>query len=279
MNRVVVFALSYLLAIWLWLLGAVAVRVSRRCGARATIVFLLFCIMTTIDADKPSDRSGSGSCPRIEQVVEVSSGLRDGEMDGGSTNFTITAYSATASNHCFAAAWPAGFIPHGSRIELHEKSPSLTNGWACVRQYVVEPGQTNLCDTIAITNGSPPSAFYRLYVDALAISFPLLPSTVRTSGYCLTVATSADSIPVVVERSERPQEYPAPDLGFAENPFVSCFTHRSFTSASQVLSCDTPTSSVILKAELRHARMQAAESHDLRQVLPKKRCLQTVAAR
>ena len=147
MNRVVVFALSYLLAIWLWLLGAVAVRVSRRCGARATIVFLLFCIMTTIDADKPSGRSGSGSCPRIEQVVEVSSGLRDGEMDGGSTNFTITAYSATASNHCFAAAWPAGFIPHGSRIELHEKSPSLTNGWVCACQYVVEPGQTNLCDT------------------------------------------------------------------------------------------------------------------------------------
>lgn len=220
MNRVVVFALSYLLAIWLWLLGAVAVRVSRRCGARATIVFLLFCIMTTIDADKPSDRSGSGSCPRIEQVVEVSSGLRDGEMDGGSTNFTITAYSATASNHCFAAAWPAGFIPHGSRIELHEKSPSLTNGWVCARQYVVEPGQTNLCDTIAFTNGSPPSAFYRLYVDALAISFPLLPSTVRSSGYCLTVATSADSIPVVVERSDRSPEYPAPDLGFAENPFV-----------------------------------------------------------
>ncbi|MCR5840144.1 MAG: RHS repeat-associated core domain-containing protein, partial [Kiritimatiellae bacterium] len=190
----------------------------RRLPLSLLVAFSLLAVCTSLDAEK-TNRLAGVFC----QLAELYESPRPRDLPEPSnavTNFTITAYVVTTSNQYFEAAWPEVFIPHGSRIELHEKSPSLTNGWACVRQYVVEPGQTNLCDTIAITNGSPPSAFYRLYVDALAISFPLLPSTVRSSGYCLTVATSADSIPVVVERPERPPEYPAPDPDFAADPFA-----------------------------------------------------------
>ena len=73
--------------------------------------------------------------------------------------------------------------------------------------------------------------------------------------------------------------YIAVRSGRKENIGISCSTRRSSISASQVLSCDTPTLSAILKAEPRHARKQAEELRDSRQVLLKRPSLQTDAVR
>ena len=147
--------------------------------------------------------------------------LRDADPDEGPTNLVFTAYSVTPSNEVFAADWPESILPYGSRIELHERQFSLTNAWCPVREYIVGLGQTNLCDTLALTNGHPPAAFKALYGDSLAITFPGLPTIVNSAtGRRLSVSTTADPVSVSVERSLRPPEFTPYDPGFAADPFA-----------------------------------------------------------
>ena len=147
--------------------------------------------------------------------------LRDADPDEGPTNLVFTAYSVTPSNEVFAADWPESILPYGSRIELHERQFSLTNAWCPVREYIVGLGQTNLCDTLALTNGHPPVAFKALYGDSIVITFPDLPTIVNSAtGRRLSVSTTADPVSVSVERSLRPPEFTPYDPGFAADPFA-----------------------------------------------------------
>ncbi len=147
--------------------------------------------------------------------------LRDADPDEGPTNLVFTAYSVTPSNEVFAADWSESILPYGSRIELHERQFSLTNAWCPVREYIVGLGQTNLCDTLALTNGHPPVAFKALYGDSLVITFPDLPTIVNSAtGRRLSVSTTADPVSVSVERSLRPPEFTPYDPGFAADPFA-----------------------------------------------------------
>ena len=209
-----------------------------RCVAfcrRRTIDAVVAAVFTGIAVHCGATKSTNGN-DRAGGSWEVSRGgaetqgedvaLRDADPAEGPTNFSFTAYAVTPSNESFAAAWPEWMLPYGSRIELHEKLFSLTNGWAPVREYVVEPGQTNLCDTLSITNGHPGIAFKALYGDSISITFPGLPSVVDSAtGRRLSVLVMSDgsapvSLPVAVERSERPAEFPPSDPAFAADPFV-----------------------------------------------------------
>ena len=187
-------------------------------------VFAGFSVAMTINsfptnADKTSnrlDRCEGGS--DLHGAVYVPRDIEPGE---GPTNLAFTAYSVTPSNEVFAACWPVSMLPYGSRIELHERQFSLTNAWYPVREYIVGLGQTNLCDTLALTNGHPPVAFKTLYGDSLVITFPDLPTIVNSAtGRRLSVSTTADPVSVSVERSLRPPEFTPYDPGFAADPFA-----------------------------------------------------------
>ena len=187
-------------------------------------VFAGFSVAMTINsfptnADKTSnrlDRCEGGS--DLHGAVYVP---RDIGMGEGPTNLVFTAYSVTPSNEVFAAGWPESILPYGSRIELHERQFSLTNAWCPVREYIVGLGQTNLCDTLALTNGHPTVAFKALYGDSLVITFPDLPTIVNSAtGRRLSVSTTADPVSVSVERSLRPPEFTPYDPSFAADPFA-----------------------------------------------------------
>ena len=187
-------------------------------------VFAGFSVAMTINsfptnADKTSnrlDRCEGGS--DLHGAVYVPRNIEPGE---GPTNLAFTAYSVTPSNEVFAAGWPESILPYGSRIELHERQFSLTNAWCPVREYIVGLGQTNLCDTLALTNGHPPVAFKTLYGDSLVITFPDLPTIVNSAtGRRLSVSTTADPVSVSVERSLRPPEFAPYDPDFAADPFA-----------------------------------------------------------
>ena len=187
-------------------------------------VFAGFSVAMTINsfptnADKTSnrlDRCEGGS--DLHGAVHVPCDIGMGE---GPTNLVFTAYSVTPSNEVFAVGWPESILPYGSRIELHERQFSLTNAWCPVREYIVGLGQTNLCDTLALTNGHPPAAFKALYGDSLAITFPGLPTIVNSAtGRRLSVSTTAAPVSVSVERSSRPPEFTPYDPDFAVDPFA-----------------------------------------------------------
>ena len=246
MASLVYCALTYILCVLLALFATVAFRAIGRRGLGFVFAFLSSCVLVTIVADKTTNRTDICDARLPGDGAETLSHLRDAEP-GTATNdpppLAFAAFGATASNVVFSAIWSTN-VPPGSRIELHEKLWSLTNAWSPVLSLFVLPSATNWTETLPVATNRPTAAFYSLYADVLSISFPSLVSTGCTSGFRLSVATTDDPIPVLVERSERPAEFPPYDPGFAENPFADS-PGLSYDSTNGTVTADGPGSFVL----------------------------------
>ena len=149
----------------------------------------------------------------------LTGGTRSGDATNGPdapTNLCFRSFTMSPSNVLYSISFTESEVPYGSRIELHEKTFALTNGFSPVAQHIVGVGETNVFGSIVRGTNAPPAAFYGAFADALSIAFPALESVVRAStGRRLSVATERALIPVAVERSERPAKYPPYDPAFA----------------------------------------------------------------
>ena len=216
-------SMAAFLLCWFWHLAS---NELRRHGVAKTVLFIALSIPLAIrSVEKDGGDRGGGAGSGGQGVPGGNAGvvrsLEPGDASAA-TNLAFTAFAKTPSNIAFSASFPASLLPYGSRIELHEKTLSLTNSYAPIVAYVVGVGQTNLADVVSQTNGHPFTAFYGLFGDALAVSFPSLPSVVRAStGRKLFVAVSPDELDVAVTRSERPDKFPPYDPAFAADPFAN----------------------------------------------------------
>ena len=188
-------------------------------------------ILVVLGPVRDAATKGTNGTVRGSAEVRVESGESEGGRSPDSTLSTPSSRLGSAplrfteiclgsNSLSLALALTTNFSPARAWLELHTSTSLVSGAWLPHPPHEVAPSETNVAFEVAMTNGSPPAAFYRAYVDTLELALGGCSTYLREDGTILRVATRTGSFPVTVSRPERPEGLSAPDPTFAANPFA-----------------------------------------------------------